>query len=108
MFGRFLEFGIATADIAASVRFYERLGLSQLITGDAWSHRYGVLSDGRAHLGLHERALPSPTLTFVLPQLAGSQARLRAAGFEPELAVLGEGGPHQLRLREPGRAGGLV
>ena len=26
MFGRFLELGIATPDIAASVQFYERLG----------------------------------------------------------------------------------
>jgi len=26
MFGRFLEFAIATRDIAASVQFYERLG----------------------------------------------------------------------------------
>jgi catechol 2,3-dioxygenase-like lactoylglutathione lyase family enzyme len=102
MFGRFLELGIATSDIAGSVQFYERLGFPQLITGDAWSHRYGVLSDGRVHLGLHERAMPSPALTFVLPQLASSQQRLRAAKFEPELAALGEDGLHQLHLRDPG------
>jgi catechol 2,3-dioxygenase-like lactoylglutathione lyase family enzyme len=101
MFGRFLELGIATTDIAGSVQFYERLGFSQLITGDAWSHRYGVLGDGRLHLGLHERVMPSPTLTFVLPQLAGSQQRLRAAKFEPELTVLGDDSMHQLRLRDP-------
>jgi hypothetical protein len=101
MFGRFLELGIATPDIAGSVQFYERLGFSQLITGDAWSHRYGVLSDGRLHLGLHERPMPSPALTFVLPQLASSQSRLRAANFEPELAALGEDSLHQLRLRDP-------
>ncbi|MGH8231436.1 MAG: hypothetical protein ACRESY_06410, partial [Steroidobacteraceae bacterium] len=69
MFGRFLELGIATPDIAASVQHYERLGFSQLITGDAWTHRYGVLSDGRVPLALHQRPMPSPTLTFVLPQL---------------------------------------
>ena len=102
MFGRFLELGIATPDIAASVQFYERLGFSQLITGDAWSHRYGVLSDGRVHLGLHERTMPSPALTFVLPQLASAQPRLRAANLEPELAALGEDSLHQLRLRDPG------
>jgi catechol 2,3-dioxygenase-like lactoylglutathione lyase family enzyme/predicted enzyme related to lactoylglutathione lyase len=101
MFGRFLELGIATTDIAESVQFYERLGFSQLITGDAWSHRYGVLSDGRAHLGLHERTMPSPALTFVLPQLASSQPRLRAAKFESELAALGDDSLHQLRLRDP-------
>jgi hypothetical protein len=54
------------------------------------------------HLGLHERAMPSPALTFVLPQLASSQQRLRAAKFEPELAALGEDGLHQLHLRDPG------
>jgi len=101
MFGRFLELGIATTDIAGSVLFYERLGFSQLITGDAWSHRYGVLSDGRLHLGFHERSMPSPSLTFVLPQLAGSQQRLRAAKFEPELAALGDDSLHQLWLRDP-------
>jgi hypothetical protein len=101
MFGRFLELGIAAPDIAESVLFYERLGFSQLITGDAWSHRYGVLGDGRMQLGLHERAMPSPVVTFVLPQLAGAQPRLRAAQFEPELAALGDE-LHQLRLRDPG------
>ena len=92
---------IATQDIATSVQFYERLGFSQLITGDAWSHRYGVLGDGRVHLGLHERAMPSPALSFVLPQLARSQARLRAAHFEPQAAALGEDSLHQLQLRDP-------
>jgi catechol 2,3-dioxygenase-like lactoylglutathione lyase family enzyme len=102
MFGRFLELGIATADIPASVQFYERLGFAQLITGDAWSHRYGVLSDGRIHLGLHECAMSSPALTFVLPQLASAQQRLRAAHFEPEFAALGEDSLHRLHLRDPG------
>jgi catechol 2,3-dioxygenase-like lactoylglutathione lyase family enzyme len=102
MFGRFLELGIATPGIAESVQFYERLGFSQLITGDAWSHRYGVLSDGRIQLGLHERAMPSPALTFVLPQLASSQQRLRAAKFELQHAALGDDSLHQLQLRDPG------
>jgi hypothetical protein len=107
MFGRFLELGIAvggsaTGGIAESVQFYERLGFSQLITGDAWPHRYGVLSDGRLHLGLHERAMASPALSFVLPQLALAQQRLRAAGFELQHAVLGEDSLNQLQLRDPG------
>lgn len=102
MFGSFLELALATTDIAASVQFYERLGFSQLITGDAWPHRYGVLSDGRIHLGLHERTMPSPALTFVLPQLASTRQRLHAAGFEAELAALGDDSLHQLQLRDPG------
>src|ERR1700685_3603731 len=102
MFGRFLELAIATEDIAAAVQFHERLGFAQLPTTDAWPHRYGVLSDGRIHLGLHERSMPSPALTFVLPQLASSRQRLHAAGFEPELAALGDDILHQLQLRDPG------
>lgn len=101
MFGRFLELAIATADIAASVQFYERLGFAQVPTNDAWSHRYGVLTDGRIHIGLHEREMPSPSLCFVLPELVQARARLSAAQFEPESARLGEEGLHQLRLRDP-------
>jgi catechol 2,3-dioxygenase-like lactoylglutathione lyase family enzyme len=102
MFGRFLELAIATADIAASVQFYERLGFVQVPTNDAWSHRYGVLTDGRIHIGLHEREMPSPSICFVLPELVQARARLTAAGIEPELARLGEDELHQLRLRDPG------
>jgi catechol 2,3-dioxygenase-like lactoylglutathione lyase family enzyme len=104
MFGSFLEVAIATADIAASVEFYERLGFKQLLTGDSWPHRYGVLSDGRIQLGLHERVMPSPSLSFVLPELAQARARLSAAGMEPELAQLGEEQLHELRLRDPADA----
>jgi catechol 2,3-dioxygenase-like lactoylglutathione lyase family enzyme len=101
MFGRFLELAIATRDIAASVAFYEQLGFAQLITGDALSHRYGVLSDGRLSLGLHEQERPSPSLCFVLPGLASARPMFELAGFESELAELGEDALHELRLRDP-------
>jgi len=101
MFGRFLELAIATPDIAATVAFYERLGFAQLITGDALPHRYGVLSDGRLSLGLHEQERPSPSLCFVLPGLASARAGFELAGFEPELAELGEESLHAMRLRDP-------
>jgi catechol 2,3-dioxygenase-like lactoylglutathione lyase family enzyme len=101
MFGRFLELAIATKDIAASVQFYERLGFVQVPTNDAWSHRYGVLTDGRFHIGLHEYDMPSPSICFVLPELVQARARLTAARFEPELARLGEDELHRLRLRDP-------
>jgi catechol 2,3-dioxygenase-like lactoylglutathione lyase family enzyme len=102
MFGRFLELAIATRDIVASVQFYERLGFVSLTTNDAWSHRYGVLSDGRIHLGLHEQTIPPLSVSFVLPELVQARPRLVAAQFEPELARLGEEELHQLRLRDPG------
>jgi len=102
MFGRFLELAIGTADIVSSVQFYERLGFEPLTTGDAWPHRYGVLSDGRIHLGLHECALPSPAPCFVLPGLEAAQARLRAAGLQPEHTQFSPDALHHLRLRDPG------
>jgi catechol 2,3-dioxygenase-like lactoylglutathione lyase family enzyme len=101
MFGRFLEIGVATRDITASVQFYERLGFSQLLTSDAWPHRYGVLSDARLYLGLHERDMPSPAVTFVLPDLVRSLARLRSQHVEPETLALGDDSLHQVWLRDP-------
>jgi len=80
MLGRFLEIGIRTADIRASVEFYERLGFTQAQTGDTWPHPYGVLTDGRVYIGLHQSRLESPALTFVLPGLAGHAAVLERLG----------------------------
>ena len=82
MLGRFLEIGIATQDIRASVEFYERLGFTQAQTGDTWSHPYGVLTDGRVYIGLHQSRRDSPALTFVRPGIAGHLAALEGAGVE--------------------------
>jgi|SRR5579863_2811717 catechol 2,3-dioxygenase-like lactoylglutathione lyase family enzyme len=101
MFGRFLEFSIATRDIAASVQFYERLGFVQLTTSDTWAHRYGVLGDGRIHIGLHERPIDS-TLAFVRPGLRDARAGLAAAGFEAVSERFGEEELHRMQLRDPG------
>src|SRR3979409_2050052 len=72
--GRFHEISIATADIRASVEFYESLGFAQAPTTDTWTHPYGVLTDGRLFIGLHQRRAPSPALTFVLPGIASQLA----------------------------------
>ena len=45
--GRFLEYSLATPDIQASLDFYTRLGFSQAEAGEAWSHPYAVVTDGR-------------------------------------------------------------
>jgi len=68
--GHFHEISIATTDIRASVEFYERLGFSQATTTDTWSHPYGVLTDGRLFLALHQRRFASPAVTFVHPGVA--------------------------------------
>ncbi|MGH8253479.1 MAG: VOC family protein [Steroidobacteraceae bacterium] len=101
MFGRFLELSLDTDDIAASVQFYERLGFTQLTTGDTWPHRYGVLSDGRLCIGLHQRRSASPLLSFVHPELAQHVHALQAAGFEPHYTRLGDSDFHELQLRDP-------
>lgn len=108
--GQFLELALPTRDIAASVQFYERLGFMQRLTGDAWPHPYGVLGDGRIHLGLHQRdeaaaataPLEGPTPCFVHPELGRYAARLRDAGLEPDSMQLGEESLHHLWLRDPG------
>ncbi|MDE2219082.1 MAG: hypothetical protein KGL25_03305 [Gammaproteobacteria bacterium] len=101
MFGRFLELSLNTSDIAASVQFYERLGFSQLTTGDTWPHPYGVLSDGRVCIGVHQRHGSSPLLSFVRPELARHLHELRAAGFEPHYTRLGDSDFHELQLHDP-------
>jgi len=103
MFGRFLEISVSSTDIAASVQFYERLGFTQLTANDTWTHPYGVLTDGRLCIGVHQRdaSAPSPLLSFIQPDLAVHAHQLQARGFEPEHAQLGEGAFHQLQLRDP-------
>jgi catechol 2,3-dioxygenase-like lactoylglutathione lyase family enzyme len=80
--GRFHEIGISTDDIRASVEFYERLGFTQADTNDTWTHPYGVLTDGRIHLGLHQHKFPSPSLTFVHADIAAHAAGFESRGIE--------------------------
>jgi catechol 2,3-dioxygenase-like lactoylglutathione lyase family enzyme len=77
--GRFHELSIATADIRASIDFYESLGFWQAPTGDAWSHPYGVVTDGRVVLGLHQ-APDFSAITFIHPDLTAVADGLLAAG----------------------------
>jgi catechol 2,3-dioxygenase-like lactoylglutathione lyase family enzyme len=77
--GRFHELSIATADIRASIEFYESLGFWQAPTGDAWPHPYGVVTYGRVVLGLHQ-APDFSALTFIHPDLAAVADSLSAAG----------------------------
>jgi catechol 2,3-dioxygenase-like lactoylglutathione lyase family enzyme len=87
--GRFLEFSLATPDIQASLDFYAKLGFSQAEVGDAWSHPYAVVTDGRIYLGLHQGAIPAPSLTFVKPDLLKHPDTLGGLGVEFEFRRLG-------------------
>jgi catechol 2,3-dioxygenase-like lactoylglutathione lyase family enzyme len=90
--GQFHEISLETADIRASVEFYEQLGFCQATTTDAWPHPYGVLTDGRLYLGLHQRRFSSPTVTFVhpgvaalVPELETRNISLTVCRTEPEV-----------------------
>jgi catechol 2,3-dioxygenase-like lactoylglutathione lyase family enzyme len=87
--GRFLEFSIATPDIHASLEFYGKLGFSEAEVGEAWPHPYAVVTDGRVCVGLHEHSTPSPSLTFVKPDLLRHLAALEKLGLHFEFRRLG-------------------
>jgi catechol 2,3-dioxygenase-like lactoylglutathione lyase family enzyme len=88
--GRFHEISIATADIRASVEFYEGLGFTQAATTDTWPHPYGVLTDGRLFVGLHQRRRPTPALTFVLPGVATHLSRFENHGLALTVCKTGD------------------
>lgn len=89
MLGRFLEFSLSTPDIQASLNFYSRLGFSQAEVGEALTHPYAVVTDGRICLGLHQQAMPAPAMTFVKPGLLKHLDSLEKLGLEFEFRRLG-------------------
>jgi catechol 2,3-dioxygenase-like lactoylglutathione lyase family enzyme len=101
MLGRFHEISIETADIRASVEFYERLGFSQASTGDTWPHPYGVLTDGRLFIGLHHRQLAPCSITYVRPDIAQHATLFESRGIELELFNAGEESFNEIAFRDP-------
>jgi catechol 2,3-dioxygenase-like lactoylglutathione lyase family enzyme len=101
LLGRFLEVGISTADIGASVEFYEGLGFSQAQTADTWPHPYGVVTDGRIFLGLHQSSFESPVLTFVRAGVAGFARELESRGLRLLYARTGEHEFNRLAFKDP-------
>lgn len=89
MLGRFLEFSITTPDIRSSLDFYCRLGFSQAQVGEAWTHPYAVLTDGRICLGLHQELALAPSITFVKPDLLKHLDTLERSGVKFEFRHLG-------------------
>jgi hypothetical protein len=101
--GRFLEFSVVTPDILDSLGFYKLLGFTELETGDAYDHKYAVLGDGDINIGLFEREMASPQLTFVQPELAKHARSMADHGFEFTRLVLEEDQFNELELTDPGR-----
>lgn len=89
MLGRFLEFSVAAPDIRKSLDFYATLGFSTAEVGEAWAHPYAVITDGRICLGLHQEAIPAPSLTFVKPDLLKHVEEFEKRGIELEFSRLG-------------------
>ena len=103
MIGRFHEFSVHAPDVLASIAFYERLGFSQVTTGEAWPYPYAVVTDGRLAIGLHQRELlQSPLPAFVLPDLSGKLAALEYLGVEIVDRRLGGDVFNEASLETPG------
>ena len=102
MLGRFLEFSLATPDIQASLDFYIRLGFSQAEVGEAWPHPYAVVTDGRICLGLHQQAMPAPSMTFVKPELLKHLESFERLGLEFEFRHLGNDVFNEVGWLDPG------
>jgi catechol 2,3-dioxygenase-like lactoylglutathione lyase family enzyme len=102
MLGQFHEISITTQDIRASVEFYEALGFRQARTGDTWPHPYGVLTDGRVVLGLHQYRFPSPSLTCVRPGIARAIPAFEQLGITLAFAKTGEHCFNEIGFRDPG------
>ena len=100
--GRFLEISIRTPAIGESLEFYESLGFVQAAVGETWSHPYAVVTDGHLFIGLHGREIPSPSLTFVLPELQLGVGRLKERGVKFEAEHLGDDVFNHAQLLDPG------
>lgn len=101
MIGRFHEISIRTDDIRASVEFYERLGFTQATTTDTWTHPYGVLTDGRIFIGLHQARFASPALTFVHEGVAAFASSLEFLGIELDTRHTGDEIFNELGFHDP-------
>lgn len=103
MIGRFLEISVHAPDLLASLGFYERLGFTQVTTGEAWPYPYAAVTDGRLGLGLHQRELSqSLLLAFVLPDLFEHLDALESLGIEILTRRLGSDVFNEATFAAPG------
>jgi catechol 2,3-dioxygenase-like lactoylglutathione lyase family enzyme len=101
MLGSLLEIALCTGDIRASCDFYEQLGFGTAVTGDIWTHHYGVMACGGLCLGLHEQRQPSPSVVFTRENVAALARELDTLGIPVLNARLGSEEFHELSLRDP-------
>ena len=101
MLGRFLEVSVHAPNALESLEFYQKLGFSPAEVGETWSHPYGVVTDGRLFIGLHQYEFPSPSLTFVKPDLYRHLEPLEALGIEFAFRKLGDNVFNEAGFRDP-------
>ncbi len=101
MLGRFHEISVETKDIAESVAFYERLGFTQCGTTDTWTHPYGVMTDGKLFLGLHQFKFLSPTLTYVHADVAHHALTIEKRGIDLAWKRVGEDAFNEFGFLDP-------
>lgn len=98
--GRFLEFGVQTHDILHSLHFYKTLGFTEMEIGDMWPHKYAVLSDGEIAIGLHDRELDGPAVTYVQPDLAKHVRNMTDHGFDFSYMQLDEDAFNEVHFKD--------
>jgi catechol 2,3-dioxygenase-like lactoylglutathione lyase family enzyme len=103
MLGRFLEISVHAPDILESLAFYERLGFTQAQVGETWAHPYAVVTDGRLFIGLHQYEFPSPSLTYVQPDLMHHLERLEQLGIELAFRRVGTDVFNEAGFTDPNR-----
>lgn len=101
MLGKFHEISVETTDIAESVAFYERLGFRQVGTADTWQHPYGVLTDGKLFVGLHQFKFPSPTITYVHADIAAHSHAFEKQGIELAWKRVGDDAFNEVGFFDP-------
>lgn len=102
LLGTFHEVSIAAGDVRACVEFYELLGFTHATATDTFAHPYGVLTDGRLVIGLHQRSGPSPVLTFVRPDIARCLPAFADAGIELTVNRTGDEVFNEVGFVDPG------
>lgn len=101
MLDRFLEFSVYTPDILRSLGFYKALGFSELEIGDVWPHKYAVVSDGDACIGLHARENGGPCVTFLQADLARHARSMSDHGFDFSYLRVDEDVFNELGFEDP-------
>jgi hypothetical protein len=102
MLGSYLEIGVKTDDIASVFDALRMIGFSEVPVGDIRLGAYAVVSDGAVFVGLHDRPIEDPALTFVRPDVEDYVRALRRLGVELEFAQLGDQDFHEIGFRDPG------